>query len=259
MSIPNADFLSDFRRRSANWLPGQSVDCVIFGFDKGRLKVLLNRWRGQSLWGLPGGFIELSEDLDTAAHRVLSERTGLDSVYLDQFYTFGDPARQPIDRLKAMLVDFGIDVPEVLAWFGQRFITTGYFALVNIKEVKPQADALSDACQWHALHELPPLVLDHRDIIMRGLQHVRIQLNYLPVSRSLLPTKFTMRELQNLYEEILGEKLDRANFQRKMLKLGIFVRLDKRMSGGAHKAPFEYRFDIDKYEALLSQGIGYIH
>jgi hypothetical protein len=143
-------------------------------------------------------------------------------------------------------------------WLRQRFITTGYFALVDIKKCNPKADIMSELCEWRPIHNLPELVLDHREIITKALNHIRIQINYLPIGISLLPELFTMKELQKLYEAILEIELDRGNFQKKMLKLGIFLRQEKKLSGAANKAPYLYKFDNIKYNEMLKNGIGMI-
>lgn len=118
---------------------------------------------------------------------------------------------------------------------------------------------MSDKCEWKAIDELPQLLYDHESIIQKGLTHLSIQLNYLPVSMLLLPKKFTMQDLQKLYESILNKKLERSNFQRKMLKLGIFIRLEKQLTGAANKAPYLYCFDKPKYTELIKKGIGFTY
>ena len=112
---------------------------------------------------------------------------------------------------------------------------------------------MSESIDWYGIHELPDLIYDHREMVEEAIRYVRNQINYLPIGMTLLPEKFTMKELQNLYESILEKKLDRGNFQRKMLKLGIFKRHEKQLDGGAHKAPYLYSFDEEKYQDLLDK------
>jgi 8-oxo-dGTP diphosphatase len=225
-----------------------SVDCVIFGFHENQLKVLLLKWKDIQQWCLPGGFIYKDEHVDESARRILHERTGLDDIFLKQFYTFGDPEREknkrdsPIGNFKN-------------SWLAERFVTIGYYALVEFSKVKPTPDALSEECQWCDVDKLPKLMLDHSNIVEKALESLRLNLNEYPVGHNLLPAKFTMPELQQLYETILDKKLDRRNFQKKMLSLGILSRLNERKFGGAHKAPYLYRFDQKKYQKAMKQGL----
>lgn len=234
-----------------NFLPGQSVDCVIIGYDNHELHVLVLKWKNLNVWSLPGGFISKEEDMNTAATSVLRDRTGLKFPYLDQFYTFGNKDRSSLDVDWKVFAKLGIEAEAMKKWLGQRFITTGYFALVEINECNPQPDFLSDLCEWKPIRDLPELMLDHDLIIKKAINHIKIQINYLPIGISLLPESFTMKKLQKLYEAILDKELDRGNFQRKMLKLGIFIRQEKQLTGAANKAPYLYKFDKVKYEQML--------
>ena len=241
-----------------DWIPGHSIDCVVFGFDHDQIRILLLHWANADTWSLPGGFIRRDEHMDAAAKRVMNERTGLQDLFLSQFYTFGDFERRNWDpsspHIKGIL-EWPIDVRT---WFDQRFITTGYFGFAEMNKSNPQPDHLSDRCEWVAIDELPTLIFDHEDIIKQAMSHVRTQLNYLPFGKSLLAEQFTMSDLQKLYESIIQRPLDRGNFQRRMLKLGIFKRHEKQLNGGAHKAPYLYSFDQNKYEELIEKGIGFI-
>ncbi len=246
---PNLDF--------TRFVPGMSVDCVIIGFDGEGLKVLLMKWRGLERFSLPGGFVLKEEDLDKAATRVLKERAGIQLPFLEQFKTFGNVARREGSTLEHNLKM--MKLPEsVIQWFEQRFISTGYVSLVDINQCDLQPDPVSESIDWYGLHELPDMIYDHREMIEEAIRYVRNQINYLPIGITLLPEKFTMKELQHLYESILEKKLDRGNFQRKMLKLGIFIRHDKQLEGGAHKAPYLYSFDREKFDALMEKGIGFV-
>ena len=242
---------------------GNSVDCVIFGFEEQQLKILLLKWKFGDLWTLPGGFIHKTEDLDSAARRILEERTNLENIFLNQFHTFGNINRNLLHKaFKEQKLDknifYSLD-EESRKWISSRFITTGYFAFIDIKNASPNPDYLSEKCEWFSIDELPNLVYDHNDIIKKALDYIRIQLNYLPVSINLLPHKFTMQQLQKLYEDILKKKLERSNFQRKMLKLGIFIRMEKEYTGSANKAPYLYCIDKPKYIELIKNGIGFTY
>ena len=234
--------LKDFLDRGDRvFLPHISVDCVIFGFHENRLKVLLLKWT-DGPWCLPGGFVRHTESIDDSAVRTLKERTGLTGIFLQQFYTFGDPKREK-----------GKKQPK--GWMSKRFISVGYYALVEFSKVNPQPDMLSNDCRWWDINKMPALLYDHKQMVQKALTTLRLDLNDHPVGYSLLPDKFTMPELQRLYETILGESLDRRNFQKRILALDILDRLKERKKGGAHKAPYLYRFDKKKYAKALKQGL----
>ena len=171
-----------------------SVDCVIFGFHENELKVLLLRWK-DGPWCLPGGFVKKEESLNTSASRILHERTGLDDIFLQQFQVFGDPHREKNKKeINSKLKD---------SWIMDRFVTVGYYALVEYSKVKPKPDWLSDECTWRDIHSIPSLLYDHNEILEKALEVLRLSLNDHPIGYNLLPEKFTMPELQRLYENIL--------------------------------------------------------
>lgn len=228
------------------FLPHISVDCVIFGFHDNQLKVLLLKWRDWGTWCVPGGFVMRNESLDDSANRTLTERTGLENIFLRQFQVFGDPQRE---RGKKPFKIMG----SSNSWLMERFITVGYWALVEFSKVTPRADWLSEDCQWWEIDRIPKLIYDHNTIVAKALEALRSSLNDHPVGYNLLPEKFTMPEFQRLYETILDESLDRRNFQKKMIALDILEKLPERKTGGAHKAPFLYRFDKKKYERAMKQ------
>ena len=249
--------ISEYLRQAEElYLPGISLDVVILGYTENTIKVLLLKLKEFDYWALPGGFIFKDEDVDAATHRVVKARTGLNKLYFNQFHLFGKTGRNT-----SFLLDSDLASKlsrEALRWLKRRFVTVGYFALVRIDKVVPQPDILSESCDWFPIDQLPATILDHSEIIGRGIEDVRCQLNYFPVGLNLLPEKFTMSELQKLYECILNEKMDRGNFQRKILKLDILVRQEKLKTGGAHKAPYLYRFDVIKYKQKVKHGIGFI-
>jgi 8-oxo-dGTP diphosphatase len=247
---PNLTLTQFFEKGDQYFIPHLSIDCVIFGFHDNELKVLLLQWKDTARWCLPGGFILKDEHIDEAAVRILKHRTGLNNIYLQQFYVFGDPERE---RGK-----HGVKKPLAIkgkSWIMDRFITIGYWALVEFSKVVPAPDEFSLECKWWQLSKVPELILDHNQILDKALSSLRMHLNDYPVGRDLLPEKFTMPELQYLYETIFGKKLDRRNFQKKILAMGILERLKERKHGGAHKAPFLYRFDQKKYQQALKQGL----
>lgn len=244
----------------SSYFPGISIDCVIIGFDKDQLHILLLKWKERELWMLPGGFVNLDEDMDQAATRILEERTGIMLPYLTQFHTFGDVNR----RDKNLLAEFasmldGASFTKLNDFLKQRFISTGYLSLVNIQTCKPTVDIMSDYSEWTPVNQIPSLLFDHAEIVGKALEQLKSRINYLPIGITLLPEKFTMKEFQTLYECILGKTLDRGNFQKKILKLGILDRYEKMLSGKAHKAPYLYAFNKKRYNELLEKGIGYMN
>jgi 8-oxo-dGTP diphosphatase len=235
--------------------PGLSVDCVIFGFHLKELKVLLLKLKNMETWALPGGFVEKEEDVDQAVVRVLKERTGLEDIFLQQFHFFGDVDRNDPGHA-ARLVEKGVISGELYDWFDQRFVTVGYYALVEYSKVKaPRADHISERCEWRAFDSLPELMLDHAKIVEKAYETLKRHMHHQPIGLNLLPKQFTMPELRALYETVLGWKLDRRNFQRKMLSYDILIRIGKRRTGKAHKAPWLYEFDLEKYQSALLEGL----
>ncbi len=218
--------------------PSLTVDCVVFGHDDEDLKVLLIQ-RGlppfEGTWALPGGFVRVDETLEQAAVRELREETGINDVYLEQLYTFGDLDRDPRERV----------------------VTVAYYALVNLRDhhVKAATDARRAA--WFALDDLPPLAFDHDRILRTAHERLRGKVRYQPIGFELLPEKFTLRQLQHLYETILDRPLDKRNFRKKILGMGVLVELDEIEADVAHRAARLYRFDEQRYERLTKQGFNF--
>jgi len=218
-----------------------AIDAVIFGFHENQLRVLLIEYKRTGLFALPGGFIGETENLSDAARRVASERTGLENIYLEQFYVFGDYSRYDPALFKTVMRVNNAAAPDN-HWLLERFISIGYYALVDFTEATPTPAAIFDSCDWYELNNMPALIQDHTQIVNKALETLRNNLDHRLVGLNLLPQDFTMGELQKLYETILGKKLLRPAFQRKMLSLGILERVAKKWTGGAHKAPYLYRF-----------------
>ena len=229
------------------YVPHISVDTVIFGFNGDQLKVLLLKMKFNQQWFLPGGYMKKEENLESAAIRILRERTQLDKIFLQEFAVFSE-----LNRSEETFKDF----PEDL-WHKKRFISVGYYALVNHKDVSPIGDELSESCDWIILDELESqnITMDHKQIIEKALNTLREQISYKPIGLNLLPEKFTLSELQKLYEAILGRTLNRGNFYRKIKNIGILKKLDEKRKGGAHKAPDLYTFDQENYFKILETGI----
>jgi len=230
-----------------------SLDCVIFGWHAGQLKILLLKMKNLDRLALPGGFVLRQETLEEAAIRTLEERTGLENIFLQQFHVFSDPMRSDPDSRPRDLEKMGIDADKA-SWFAQRFISVGFYSLVDFSRVEPRPDIFSESCGWYNLEDRGTLILDHDHILQTALVALRAQLNYQPVGYNLLPRKFTLPELQKLYETILDKKLDRRNFQRKLFSYGILRSLGEKRTGVAHKAPSLYSFDLRQYQKALKLG-----
>jgi 8-oxo-dGTP diphosphatase len=249
------ELLNHFKTGHEVFLRNVSVDCIIFGFHDNELKVLLLQAKYAGAWALPGGFILKEEHMDDAAKRILKLRTGLTDIYLQQFHVFSEPDRSTKKINNQFLKNSGIELKE--SWMFERFITVGYTALVDFTKAALIPDSFSIDCKWFNIKEIPELILDHRNILDKALENLQLQLNYHPVGYNLLPEKFTMPELQKLYETILDRKLDRRNFQRKITGTGILKRLEETKKGVAHKAPYLYKFDLRKYQKALKGGMGF--
>jgi len=213
--------------------PAVTTDCVIFGFNGERLQVLLIE-RGiepfKGRWAFPGGFLKMDETAEEGAKRELKEETGLENAYIQQLHTFSAPNRDPRERV----------------------ITIAYYALVNIQEVKGGDDAAS--ARWFPLDEIPPLAFDHDYILRMATQKLREQIHFQPIGFELLPAKFTIKELQSLYEAILGINFDRRNFSKKMLHLEILTELDETIWPTPKREAKLYKFNSEKYEELKRKG-----
>jgi 8-oxo-dGTP diphosphatase len=218
--------------------PALTVDCVVFGFDDGDLKVLLIQ-RGiepyQGKWALPGGFVRTDETLDDAARRELREETGLTDVFLEQLYTFGTVDRDPRERV----------------------VSVAYFALVPLGLHAPQAATDARSAAWFAVSELPSLAFDHDQIVETAVQRLRGKVRYQPIGFELLPERFTLSQLQHLYEAVLERPLDKRNFRKKILGMGLLVETDEIEQDVSHRAARLYRFDEAKYRRLVKRGFNF--
>jgi len=232
---------------AANFNPHLSVDCVIFGFDGEHLRVLLIKRTGSSngvadgrKYKLPGDLIHLREDLDGAAKRVLSELTGLENIFLRQFSVFGNPMRisDKEDDRNWLEETSGVQITRV--------VTTAYYSLIRIDKSKSENEHHHNA-SWHKIKRLPPLTFDHEEIIHKGLESLRNEIRFEPICFELLPGKFTIRQIQTLYEVIIGQKLDNRNFRKKLLKADYIEPLNEKQKGVAHKPALYYRYNRDKY------------
>lgn len=203
--------------------PGVTVDLVIFTVNEDQLKVMLVR-RAESpfdgFWSLPGGFLKIGESLDAAAHRVLCEKSGVDDVYMEQLYTFGEPTRDPRSRV----------------------ITVAYIALIPWQHLpQPESIKVTDLT-WLAVDHLPKLAFDHKEIIDYAVSRLRAKVSYSNIVYGLMPKQFRLSELQSMYECIINDKLDKRNFRKRMLATGLLKETGKKDHAGAHRPAMLYQF-----------------
>lgn len=230
-------------------MPHLSIDCVIFGYQARELKVLISKFNFKgNFYGLPSGFILHTEGVDEAAYRILKERTGIENIYLEQFKIFGEANRNNKVVFDYLWQDEAerkkfIDISgDELQWFKSRFISFGYYALVDITKVTPQKTDIDESMTWYSIHDLPNLIMDHKQIIEKALDSMRLSLDKNIIILNLLPEVFTMKEVQDLYETIFEQTYARNNFQKKILELNVLERLEKKYTGAQNKAPYLYRF-----------------
>lgn len=204
--------------------PSVTVDVVMMSLRQKDLQVLLVKrrsWPFEGMWAIPGGFVNMDESLEAAAKRELQEETGVQDVYLEQLYTFGDPGRDPRTRV----------------------ITVVYFALLDSERLQVRAASDAADVSWFSVYSLPALAFDHEKILQYALHRLRGKLDYTTIAFSLLPEQFTLRELQRVYEIILHRRLDKRNFRKKILSTGILEDTGEKKMEGTHRPARLYRFN----------------
>ncbi len=215
-----------------------TVDGVVFGFDEGELKVLLIQ-RGlepfKGRWALPGGFVRVDETLDEAARRELAEEAGLKNVFLEQLYTFGAGRRDPRERV----------------------VSVAYYALVKLSAHRAKAATDAAHAEWFPVSKVPRLAFDHAEILATALARLKGKVRYQPIGFELLPPKFTLSQLQHLYEAVLGTDMDKRNFRKKVLGFGLLVPLRETQMAGRHRPAQLFSFNADKYEKLKRRGFNF--
>jgi 8-oxo-dGTP diphosphatase len=218
--------------------PALTTDCVVFGLDDNDLKILLIErasapFKGR--WALPGGFAVVGEHLDDTARRELEEETGLTDIYLEQLYTFSEPERDPRERV----------------------VTVAYYALVNLFDHRLNTTRDAGNAAWFALDDVPDLAFDHARILQMAYTRLQGKIRYQPIGFELLPQKFPLRMLQNMYEKILDRSLDKRNFRKKIRGMGILEELDEIETDVAHRAARLYRFNKRKYDRMVDKGFNF--
>ena len=218
--------------------PAITADCVVFALDLEDLKVLLIQ-RGQEpfkgKWALPGGFAEVGESLEDTARRELEEETSLKNVFLEQLCTFSTPGRDPREHV----------------------ITVAYYALVNLADHMVHAATDASNAAWFRIDDIPTLAFDHAEILATAHERLQGKIHSQPIGFELLPEKFPLRMLQGVYEKVLGRDLDKRNFRKKMLSMGILQDMDEIETGVGHRAARLYRFNKQEYERKVGQGFNF--
>ena len=241
--IPDPNHIS-LEEMAKNYLPCISVDCAIFGYGDNELKVLVRRefipYNGEIRieWKLPGNIVKRDEAIDITAARILKEQTGLENIYVKQYSVFSDP-----NRIKRNLVDYEWLKPRNPE---ERVITVGFYSLLNISDV--DNSKLIDDAKWENAYDVRELMFDHNEIFDEALVKLRYDLLHEPIVFELLPEKFTLTQIQKVYEAIFNTEYDKRNFRRKVNKMAYLVPLDEYQTGVSHKPARLYTFNRDKYE-----------
>lgn len=215
-----------------------AVDCIIFGFDGERLKALFIKRALEpesGKWSLMGGFVNKAESVEAAAVRVLNQLTGLHDIYMEQIGCFGDVDRDP----------------------GGRVVSIAYFALIKIDDYSEQQMKEHNA-KWFTIDKIPSLVFDHKKMVLLAKERLQQKVANHPIGFELLPEKFTLRQLQNLYEAIYGNELDKRNFTRKILSLDILHKLNEKEKTSSRKGSYYFVFDEKRYKKLETEGVKFI-
>jgi len=231
-----------------NYIPQVAIDFVIFGYENHQLKVLLSKLNFEGdFYALHSGFIGQEEDLHDAAKRILEDRTGIKDIYFEQFKVFGKVDQQRKDFLDKLIAsnypgeEASLKKPgQPYAWFTKRFISIGYYALVDIKKVVPKLTQFDASIDWYPIYELPEMIMHYDEVFKEALLTLKEDIDQKFNAFNLLPEKFTMKEVQQIYETIFERKFTRSNFQKKILDMDVLQRLEKKYTGAKNKAPYLY-------------------
>ncbi len=227
--MESGKFIYDYAR------PAVTTDCAIFGYEEGGLRVLLIERSIEPFigkWALPGGFVNMDETAEECAKRILLKETCLENIFMEQLFTFSKVERDPRFRV----------------------ISIGYFALVRLSDYDAKAGMDTSNIQWFGINELPELAFDHAEILKQALNRVKGKIKYQPIGFELLPEKFTLPDLRNLYEVILQTPIDDRNFRKKILGYDLLIDTGEQLRGAKNRAPKLYRFNKEKYESLTKDG-----
>lgn len=236
MNSPGHYFLSENNIPFSDYLKfGLSIDCVVFGYNEGRVQVLLierNAEPYKNNWALPGELVSIDTNLEDAANDILQNLTGLSNIFMEQFFTFGSVDRHPAGRVT----------------------TVGYYSLVGSNKYKPIASSWAKSIKWFDISDLPNLAFDHEQILQKGINTLKRRVRYRPVGFELLANKFTLSELQDLYEAILDYKFDKPNFRKKILSMDLLIQLDEFQENVSHRPAKLFMFDETRYKQLREDG-----
>ena len=249
--------ISDHLFDHANeYLRNVSVDNVIFGYHEKELKVLLQQPFAVDKWTVAGGYIKKTESIEEAASRIAYSRTGLKDIFLLQFRSFGNPQRVADNSFSPEQLSklAGLEVPAD-AWVFDYFVSVAFYTLTEFSKVEVKKAEPENDCAWWPVHDLPPMMFDHELIIKEALKAMRLHIAHFPIGYELLEEKFTLPEIHSLYETILGKTLDDRNFSKKLMATGIIIKLNETKKIGAHRSPFLYKFNKEKYEEGLRSGV----
>lgn len=221
-----------------NFTFGLSIDCVVFGYHEGEVRVLLvergaKPYKGH--WALIGDLVEPNSNLKDSANDVLEQLTGLKNIFMEQFFTFGSVDRHPAGRV----------------------VSVGYYSLLKSVDYHPIASSWAKSTKWFNINELPDLAFDHQEILKKGIETLKTKVRYQPVGFELLPSKFTLLELQALYEALLGYTFDKPNFRKKILSMDLLVPLNEVQENVAHRPAKLFKFDEKRYHSLRKEGFAF--
>jgi ADP-ribose pyrophosphatase YjhB (NUDIX family) len=254
-TLPEA--LQFIKQGYLDYRPGLVIDCAIFGYHEGELQLLLVKNKILTMWCLPGGFVKKKENLDQAAARISSERTGISNLFLQQFKTFGDPGRNDprgaFDQAK-----FSELTGETIrddTWLVADTVSVGFYAISDVINAQPKADFFSSECRWFPVNKLPALGFDHKEMVNEALHAMRIHLYHFPIGKNLLPEKFTLKEIKQFYEVMSGKPLHITNFPNKLISIGLIKKTNEKRRIGAHRSPSFYRFNQKIYQKALKEGL----
>lgn len=239
MNDPNTYFVTEKNSTLKEYLSfGLSIDCVVFGYHEGEVQVLLVE-RGEEpfkgSWALVGDLVHPLSDLASSANNILENLTGLKGIFMEQFFTFDAVDRHPLGRV----------------------VTVGYYSLVETKFYEPVASSWAKSTKWFNINDLPSLAFDHQKILEKGIQTLKRRVRYRPVGFELLPEKFTLSELQELYEALLDRKFDKPNFRKKILKMNLITPLEEYQENVSHRPAKLFSFDEERYNSLRKEGFAF--